>query len=68
MICAYGGGNKYEQQRDLESGAEIVIGTPGRIIDLVKSKSTNLSRVTMLVLDEVFFFIHFIFIRILIFF
>ena len=51
-ICAYGGGNKWEQQKDLEAGAEIVIATPGRLIDLVKCKSTNLNRVTMLVLDE----------------
>lgn len=51
-VCAYGGGSKWEQQKDLEAGAEIVIATPGRLIDLVKCKSTNLNRVTMLVLDE----------------
>jgi len=36
----------------LESGAEIVVATPGRMIDLVKMKATNLTRVTFLVLDE----------------
>lgn len=51
-VCAYGGGSKWEQQKDLEAGAEIVIATPGRLIDLVKCKATNLSRVTLLVLDE----------------
>lgn len=51
-VCCYGGGSKWEMQKDLEAGAEIVIATPGRLIDLVKCKSTNLSRVTMLVLDE----------------
>ena len=51
-VCAYGGGSKWEQQKDLEAGAEIVIATPGRLIDLVKCKATSLSRVTMLVLDE----------------
>lgn len=43
-VCAYGGGSKWEQQKDLEAGAEIVIATPGRLIDLVKCKATNLSR------------------------
>lgn len=33
-------------------GAEIVVGTPGRVIDLIKCKATNLQRVTYLVLDE----------------
>ncbi|GBP16075.1 ATP-dependent RNA helicase DDX42 [Eumeta japonica] len=33
-------------------GAEIIVGTPGRIIDLIKCKATSLSRVTYLVLDE----------------
>ena len=51
-VCAYGGGSKWEQQKDLEAGAEIVIATPGRLIDLVKCKATNLNRVTLLVLDE----------------
>lgn len=34
------------------SGCEIVIATPGRLIDLLESKKTNLRRVTYLVLDE----------------
>lgn len=52
VICCYGGGSKWEQSKSLESGAEIVVATPGRIIDLVKMKATNLTRVTFLVLDE----------------
>lgn len=52
VVCAYGGGTKYEQARDLELGAEIVVATPGRLIDLIKSNATNLRRVTYLVLDE----------------
>ena len=28
IVCAYGGGNKYEQSKDLECGAEIVVATP----------------------------------------
>ncbi|CAJ0582107.1 unnamed protein product, partial [Mesorhabditis spiculigera] len=53
VICAYGGGSKWEQQNELQSqGAELVVCTPGRIIDLVKIKATNLQRVTFLVFDE----------------
>ncbi|EZA57506.1 hypothetical protein DMN91_009851 [Ooceraea biroi] len=52
VCCCYGGGSKWEQSKALESGAEIVVATPGRMIDLVKMKATSLSRVTFLVLDE----------------
>ncbi|XP_020293962.1 ATP-dependent RNA helicase DDX42 isoform X2 [Pseudomyrmex gracilis] len=52
VCCCYGGGSKWEQSKALENGAEIVVATPGRMIDLVKMKATNLTRVTFLVLDE----------------
>ncbi|XP_075978370.1 ATP-dependent RNA helicase DDX42 [Anticarsia gemmatalis] len=52
-VCCYGGGSKWEQVKALEGGgAEIIVGTPGRVIDLIKCKATNLKRVTYLVLDE----------------
>lgn len=40
------------QARDLERGVEIVIATPGRLIDFLESGKTNLKRCTYLVLDE----------------
>lgn len=52
VVCAYGGGSKYEQSHDLEAGADIIVATPGRLIDLIKSGVTNLRGVTYLVLDE----------------
>ncbi|MFH4976551.1 hypothetical protein AB6A40_003260 [Gnathostoma spinigerum] len=52
VVCAYGGGSKWEQQNALKNGSELVIATPGRIIDLVKIDATNFSRVTFLVFDE----------------
>ncbi|XP_047112962.1 ATP-dependent RNA helicase DDX42 isoform X2 [Schistocerca piceifrons] len=52
VVCCYGGGSKWEQSKALEEGAEIVVATPGRMIDMVKMKATNLQRVTFLVLDE----------------
>ncbi|SCV03770.1 LAME_0H13080g1_1 [Lachancea meyersii CBS 8951] len=50
--CVYGGVPKGQQIRDLTRGAEIVIATPGRLIDMLEINKTNLKRVTYLVLDE----------------
>eukprot|EP01118_Nematostelium_gracile_P003346 TRINITY_DN1382_c0_g1_i5.p1 TRINITY_DN1382_c0_g1~~TRINITY_DN1382_c0_g1_i5.p1 ORF type:complete len:778 (-),score=267.91 TRINITY_DN1382_c0_g1_i5:39-2372(-) len=55
VICCYGGAPIAEQIGDLKRGAEIVVATPGRMIDLLCANSgrvTNLLRVTMVVLDE----------------
>ncbi|OZJ04765.1 hypothetical protein BZG36_01868 [Bifiguratus adelaidae] len=54
-ICAYGGSPIKDQIADLKRGAEIIVCTPGRMIDLLTANSgrvTNLKRVTYLVLDE----------------
>ena len=48
----YGGVPKNTQVRDLRNGVEIVIATPGRLIDHLEGGNTNLKRVTYLVLDE----------------
>ncbi|KAJ6672363.1 ATP-DEPENDENT RNA HELICASE DBP3 [Salix viminalis] len=50
--CIYGGAPKGPQIRDLRRGVEIVIATPGRLIDMLEAQHTNLRRVTYLVLDE----------------
>lgn len=50
--CIYGGASRLPQQRELERGVHIVIATPGRLIDFLDSRVTNLRRVTYLVLDE----------------
>jgi len=50
--CVYGGASKGPQIRDLERGCEIVIATPGRLIDFLETNKTNLRRCTYLVLDE----------------
>ena len=43
---------KGPQLRDLENGCEIVIATPGRLIDILEMGKINLRRCTYLVLDE----------------
>lgn len=52
VACVYGGGNRWEQVKALKSCREIVVATPGRLIDLVKDKATNFRRTSYLVLDE----------------
>lgn len=47
------GGRAYEPQVEaLARGAEVVVGTPGRMIDLMRSKYLDLTRVRTVVLDE----------------
>jgi len=41
-----------EQQHKLEQGVEILVATPGRLIDFIDTGVTNLKRVTYLVFDE----------------
>ncbi|XP_045486899.1 ATP-dependent RNA helicase dbp2 isoform X1 [Pieris rapae] len=50
--CIFGGAPKGPQGRMLERGVEIVIATPGRLIDFLEKNTTNLQRCTYLVLDE----------------
>ena len=47
------GGKSYESQiEELGKGADVVVGTPGRLLDLHKQKLIDLSAITYLVLDE----------------
>ena len=41
-----------DQLRRLNKNVDIIVGTPGRIIDHIKRKSLDLSKITHLVLDE----------------
>lgn len=51
-VCAYGGGSKWDQSNAVKLGCEVLVCTPGRLIDLVKMKACSLDRVTYLVFDE----------------
>jgi len=48
----YGGVGYATQTNDLRKGPDIVIGTPGRILDMIGKKLVTLSRIEYLVLDE----------------
>ena len=54
-VGVLGGGSKTDNFRELRNGAEVVVGTPGRLVDVCRGgnkAATNLRRVTYLVLDE----------------
>lgn len=52
IATVYGGQSIEQQLRKLKKGVDIVVGTPGRIIDHLNRKSMNLSQVNYVVLDE----------------
>jgi ATP-dependent RNA helicase RhlB len=49
---AYGGVDYEKQRKQLEDGVDVLIGTPGRIIDYFKQHVFNLKQIDVMVLDE----------------
>lgn len=52
VVTLYGGTSLTKQVSTLEKGADILIGTPGRLLDHLSRKTINLSEIHSLVLDE----------------
>ncbi len=52
ILAVYGGDSIDRQIRALKKGVDIVVGTPGRMLDLIKRKCLHLENVEFLVLDE----------------
>src|SRR5215813_2840639 len=50
--CVYGGVNIEPQMAELRAGVEILVATPGRLLDHVQQRTVNLGQVEILVLDE----------------
>ena len=50
--CVYGSSSIEAQIKDLKNGCEIVVGTPGRVKDLIKRRVLKLSEIKYFVLDE----------------
>ena len=48
----YGGSDIRKQMRELKMGSHIVVGTPGRVLDLLKRKNLELNKIESVVLDE----------------
>jgi len=51
-ISVYGGADITKQIRELKSGGQVVVGTPGRVSDLIRRKVLNISAIRWLILDE----------------
>jgi len=51
-VAVYGGADIRDQITKLKAGAQIIVGTPGRVIDLIDRKVIKLSELKMFVLDE----------------
>lgn len=52
VLPVYGGSSYVPQIRGLERGAQVVVGTPGRVMDLINKGALDLSHVSYFVLDE----------------
>lgn len=52
IVAVYGGTPIGSQIRELKKGAQIVVATPGRLIDLIERKAVNLDNISYVVLDE----------------
>jgi ATP-dependent RNA helicase DeaD len=52
VLAVYGGASIGMQIRDLRRGVQIVVATPGRLIDLIERKAINLEEIKYVVLDE----------------
>lgn len=52
IVAVYGGASIGMQIRDLKRGVQIVVATPGRLIDLIERKAVDLEQIKYVVLDE----------------
>ncbi len=52
VVAVYGGTSIGMQIRDIKRGVQIVVATPGRLIDLIERKAINLAEIQYVVLDE----------------
>ncbi|HWI92610.1 MAG TPA: DEAD/DEAH box helicase [Flavisolibacter sp.] len=52
VVAVYGGSSITMQIRDIRRGVQIVVATPGRLIDLIERKAINLEEIKYVVLDE----------------
>ncbi len=52
VTAVYGGSPIVSQIRDLKRGTQIIVATPGRLLDLIERRAAKLDQVSMVVLDE----------------
>jgi ATP-dependent RNA helicase DeaD len=52
IVAIYGGASIQQQSRDIKRGAQIVVATPGRLMDMIERRLVDISAVEIVVLDE----------------
>ena len=52
VVAVYGGSSISDQIREIRRGVQVVVATPGRLIDLIERKAINLEKISYVVLDE----------------
>ena len=52
IVAIYGGSNIQEQAKSIKRGAQIIVATPGRMLDMLRRKYVNISKIDFCVLDE----------------
>ncbi|HMN33032.1 MAG TPA: DEAD/DEAH box helicase [Chitinophagaceae bacterium] len=52
IVAVYGGSSISNQIKDIKRGAQIIVATPGRLIDLLDRKAVKLNQIETVVLDE----------------
>ncbi len=52
IACIYGGDDYKKQMRQIKAGAQIIVGTPGRLMDHLRRGSLDISNLTHVILDE----------------
>lgn len=52
IVAVYGGSSIVQQLRDLKRGAQVVVATPGRLLDIIERKAINFDNVRYAILDE----------------
>ena len=52
IVTVYGGTDLEKQARQLNDGVDIIVGTPGRVMDMTKREYIDLSKPTIFCLDE----------------
>ena len=52
VVCIYGGDSMDRQLEEIQAGAQVIVGTPGRVLDHLRRKTLRFGGVRVLVLDE----------------
>src|SRR5258708_25343645 len=52
IVAVYGGASIDNQIRDIKRGTQIVVATPGRLVDLIERRAVRLQTISTVVLDE----------------